>query len=210
MAYDGLLFDFDGVLADSEGLHYRCWTEILAPLAIPLSWETYCANCIGITDRAMLEVLAAQTDPPRDVEDLWQYYPAKKALFRERALAAPPIAAETRSLLADLMPLPLAVVTSSGAAEVVPVLEKAGILAFFQQIVTGDDVANRKPHPEPYLLAASRMGVKNPLVIEDSEAGEASGRAAGFEVLRLRSPEDLNLSVRSALGTFFAAKKNVN
>lgn len=191
MPFDSILFDFDGVLADSEGVHYECWTEILTPIGIPLSWEAYCNQCIGITDRAMLEVLASQKNPPHDVEDLWQYYPRKKALFREKALANPPISAATRALISQLSGYRLAVVSSSGRAEVEPVLERAGIREYFATVVTGDDVTNRKPHPEPYLLAAERLGVLRPLVVEDSEPGAASGYAAGFSVLRLNSPHEL-------------------
>lgn len=191
MSFDSILFDFDGVLADSEGVHFECWTTILAPLGIPLTWEAYCANCIGITDRAMLEVLASQKTPPHDVEDLWQYYPKKKALFREKAYANPPIPPATRTLLRELTGYRLAVVSSSGRAEVEPVLERAGILDCFAAIITGDDVKNRKPHPEPYLLAAERLGVSRPLVVEDSEPGAAAGHAAGFSVLKLSSPYDL-------------------
>lgn len=201
MLFDSILFDFDGVLADSEGVHFECWTTILAPLGIPLTWEAYCANCIGITDRAMLEVLAAQKNPPHDVEDLWQYYPKKKALFREKAYANPPIPPATRTFLRELSNYQLAVVSSSGRAEVEPVLERAGVRDCFATIVTGDDVKNRKPHPEPYLLAAERLGVSRPLVVEDSDPGAAAGRAAGFEVLKIHDPYTLPsvlLSVLSA------------
>ncbi len=192
LPFDSILFDFDGVLADSEGVHFECWTAILSPLGIPLTWEAYCANCIGITDRAMLEVLAAQKNPPHDVEDLWQYYPKKKALFREKAYANPPIPQATRDMLRGLTDYRLAVVSSSGRAEVEPVLERAGIRDCFATIVTGDDVQNRKPHPEPYLLAAQRLGVSRPLVVEDSEPGAAAGRAAGFHVLKLHDPYALS------------------
>jgi beta-phosphoglucomutase len=198
-SFDSILFDFDGVLADSEGVHFECWTAILGPLGIPLSWESYCANCIGITDRSMLEVLASQKTPPHDVEDLWQYYPKKKALFREKAYANPPIPGATRELLRTLTAYKLAVVSSSGRAEVEPVLERAGIHDCFVTIVTGDDVKNRKPHPEPYLLAAERLGAKRPLVVEDSEPGAAAGIAAGFSVLRLQSPYDLPTALLRAL-----------
>lgn len=191
MSFDSILFDFDGVLADSEGVHFDCWTAILTPLGIPLTWEAYCANCIGITDRAMLEVLAKQKNPPHDVEDLWQYYPKKKALFREKAYANPPIPQSTRDLLRQLEGFQLAVVSSSGRAEVEPVLERAGIRDCFATVVTGDDVTNRKPHPEPYLLAAERLGVTRPLVVEDSEPGAAAGLAAGFQVLKLENPYEL-------------------
>ena len=199
MLFDSILFDFDGVLADSEGVHFECWTTILTPLGIPLTWEAYCANCIGITDRAMLEVLAKQKTPPHDVEDLWQYYPKKKALFREKAYANPPIPPATRALLRELDGLKLAVVSSSGRAEVEPVLERAGVRDCFATIVTGDDVTNRKPHPEPYLLAAERLGVTRPLVVEDSEPGAAAGHAAGFQVLKLENPYELAETLRKVL-----------
>jgi len=199
MLFDSILFDFDGVLADSEGVHFECWTAILGPLGIPLTWEAYCANCIGITDRAMLEVLAAQKNPPHDVEDLWQYYPKKKALFREKAYANPPIPPATRTLLRELSHYQLAVVSSSGRAEVEPVLERAGIRDCFATIVTGDDVKNRKPHPEPYLLAAERLGVSRPLVVEDSEPGAAAGHAAGFQVLKIQDPYTLPTVLLSVL-----------
>lgn len=197
--YDSILFDFDGVLADSEGVHFECWTAILTPLGIPLTWEAYCNQCIGITDRAMLEVLASQKTPPHDVEDLWQYYPKKKALFREKAYANPPISPETRTLIRELGDYRLAVVSSSGRAEVEPVLERAGILDCFSVVVTGEDVKNRKPDPEPYLLAASRLGVSRPLVVEDSLPGIAAGRAAGFSVLHLKSPAELSIALLQAL-----------
>jgi len=199
MKFDSILFDFDGVLADSEGVHFECWTAILNPLGIPLTWEAYCANCIGITDRDMLEVLARQKDPPHDVEDLWQYYPKKKALFREKAYANPPIPESTRTLLRELSGFKLAVVSSSGRAEVEPVLERAGIRDCFTTIITGEDVKNRKPHPEPYLLAAERLGVNRPLVVEDSVPGAAAGHAAGFSVLKLESPYELPEALRRHL-----------
>jgi len=199
MIFDSILFDFDGVLADSEPVHFECWTAILGPLGIPLTWEAYCAECIGITDRAMLEVLARQKDPPHDVEDLWQYYPRKKALFREKAYANPPIPEATRALIRTLSNYRLGVVSSSGRAEVEPVLERAGIRGCFETLVTGEDVANRKPHPEPYLLAAERLGVRRPLVVEDSDPGVAAGRAAGFSVLHLKSPFDLPAALSEVL-----------
>ena len=55
----------------------------------------------------------------------------------------------------------------------------------------GSDVTRHKPAPEPYLLAASRLGVERALVLEDSAAGIASGRAAGFEVLTVRHPSEV-------------------
>ena len=199
LPYDAILFDFDGVLADSEALHYACWVEILTAHGIDLTWDNYQTNCIGITDRAMLEVLRQQVDPPYDIDLLWPEYPRKKALFREKAAAKPPIAASTKELILSLAGQPIAVVSSSGRAELTPVLESAGLLACFKTLVCFEDVTLLKPHPEPYLEGARRLGARNPLVIEDSDAGVASGQAAGFNVLRLEHPDQLAEKLRDHL-----------
>jgi len=88
-------------------------------------------------------------------------------------------------LLDSLDGYKLALVSSTSRAELEPVLRRAGILDRFQTLVCSEDVTNFKPHPEPYLVAAARLGVSRGLVVEDSEAGVASGRAAGFEVLHI-------------------------
>lgn len=59
---------------------------------------------------------------------------------------------------------------------------------------------NFKPSPEPYLLAAERLGARQPLVVEDSDAGVAAGRAAGFEVLRVTEVGKVGREVRERLG----------
>jgi HAD superfamily hydrolase (TIGR01509 family) len=81
-----------------------------------------------------------------------------------------------------------------------PPLVRSGIRQYFQLLVTGEDVQNFKPSPEPYLLAAERLGARRPLVIEDSDAGVASGQAAGFEVLRVSSVEAVGREVLERLG----------
>jgi len=196
-AYDSVLFDFDGVLADTEPIHWACWREILAPLGIELPWDVYCGNCIGVVDTDMLSFLA--TLGPTTAESLRPHYPRKKELFRTRVLEATPCAAETVELVRSLTDYRLAVVTSSGRQEVEPVLERAGIRECFSAMVFGGDVKRHKPAPEPYLLAASRLGANRPLVVEDSEAGVASARAAGFDVIRVGCSAEVPVAVRSTL-----------
>lgn len=190
--FEAILLDFDGVLADTEPLHWACWSEVLAPLGIVLSWEFYQDHCIGIDDRDMLRVLASQASPPRPWDDLWALYPAKKKLFRERTLAAPPFDPELDAFLGRLhREYKLAVVTSSSCAEIEPLLEAGGLRRHFDALVGGESVAHHKPAPDPYLLGAARLGVRKALVVEDSAAGIASGRAAGFEVLVVEHPADV-------------------
>jgi HAD superfamily hydrolase (TIGR01509 family) len=124
----------------------------------------------------------------------------KQALLRQGLEEAQPVLPDTVQLLEDLFKLyRLAVVSSSYRSEVEPPLIRAGILQYFQFLITGEDVQNFKPSPEPYLLAAKRLGVQRPLVIEDSDAGVAAGRAAGFEVLRVSATDKVAAEVRDYL-----------
>jgi HAD superfamily hydrolase (TIGR01509 family) len=124
----------------------------------------------------------------------------KQDLFRQGMASSEPFLPETVELLQELCrSYPLAVVSSSYRSEVEPPLVRAGIRALFQMLICGDDVQHFKPSPEPYLLAAEWMGSRRPLVIEDSDAGVAAGRAAGFEVLRVRRVEELAREVREYL-----------
>ena len=189
--YDSILFDFDGVLADTEPIHWACWNEILAPLEIKLSWETYSANCIGVQDRDMLWFLATQSPRAITVESLDPFYTRKRDLFRGRVIEANPCPPATVEFVRSLAEYRLAVVTSSGRREVEPVLERAGFLTPWSAMVFGEDVERHKPAPDPYLLAASRLGATRPLVVEDSTSGVASARAAGFDVLRVTSSSEM-------------------
>lgn len=191
--FDAILFDFDGVLADTEPIHCACWAEALAPLGISLDWETYQREFVGLDDREMARILAARCHPPRPWEELWENaYPAKRTLFRARTAAAPPFPPGLRPFLDGLDgKYKLAVVTSSSSAEIQPILAAGGLLPCFQTLVGGESVARHKPAPEPYLLAAERLGARSPLVVEDSPAGIASGQAAGFEVLAVSNPMDV-------------------
>jgi beta-phosphoglucomutase len=199
-AFDSILFDFDGVLLDTEPEHCRCWAEVLSPLGVTLTWEFYRDFCIGIDDREMLRMMASQSDPPRDWTQLWAQYPAKQSVFRARMEKSPPFHESLAGLLAELHGgYRLAVVSSSSTNEIEPLLVTGGLRGYFQTIVGGGDVKKHKPEPEPYLLAAERLGVKNPLVVEDSAAGIASGRAAGFEVLAISHPSKVPELVRAFL-----------
>jgi HAD superfamily hydrolase (TIGR01509 family) len=70
-------------------------------------------------------------------------------------------------------------------------LEAGGLRRYFDTLVCARDALRHKPAPDPYLLAAERLAARTALVVEDSEAGIASGRAAGFEVLEVRTPADV-------------------
>src|ERR1700728_1172210 len=193
MTFDSNLFDFDGVLADTEPIHYQCWLEVLAPFGIQPTWDFYQRECIGISDRLMVERIST----PALFDLIWPKYAAKQALFRHKLTLKSPFLVETATLVSDLSPhYKLAVVSSSGRTEVEPPIVRAGLRDDFPAMVCGREAGNLKPSPAPYLHAAELLGATRPLVVEDSAAGEASGRAAGFEVLRVASAESVPAELR--------------
>jgi HAD superfamily hydrolase (TIGR01509 family) len=199
-AYDAVLFDFDGVLIDSEPLQYACWMEVLREFRIEVTLDQYLERWVGVADSLMLEDLARLAHPPVDAATLARFHPAKKELYRWRSLIAPAWAPGLGGFLASLAGYKLAVVTSSGRGEVAPLLEAGGIRGFFGAEIYGNETPRLKPAPDPYLRAAEALGARRPLVVEDSDAGVASARAAGFDFVRVRAPGEVAAAVRERLG----------
>ena len=190
MSWDALLFDFDGVLADTEPVHHACWNQVLEPFGIRFDWETYRRECVGISDRALAVRYGVGLPEVK----------RKQALFRARLEQEPPFHQATLDLIREIQEhYPLAIVSSSYRQEVEPPVERAGIRPYFRTILCGQDVERLKPAPDPYLKAAGLLSASRPLVIEDSDAGVASGEAAGFEVLRVSAPDAMPRELRALL-----------
>jgi beta-phosphoglucomutase len=198
--YEAILFDFDGVLIDSEPVHFGCWADVLQPLGIQFDWDLYQKHCIGLDDRKLLNFLCHLKNPPLSLDHIWvTQYPSKQQMFVKKMTSSPPFPATVVELLKSLSDYKLSVVTSSGRSEVEPVLEAGGIRPLFQAVVCAEDVTRHKPAPDPYLLAAKLLDIKSAVVVEDSDAGLQSARAAGFDVIQVRSPEETAQAVLSRL-----------
>ena len=115
----------------------------------------------------------------------------RNEIMRDMCISVPPIHEATIELLHSLKGYRLGLVTSSARFDVEPVLRAAGVFKCFEAVVFGDDVERHKPAPDPYLLLGSRLDVKTGLVFEDSDAGIASARQAGFVVIPIVDPADL-------------------
>lgn len=195
---EALVFDYDGVIADTEPLHWRSWAALLARYDIQLGWEEYCRIGQGVSDAELFRHFGAQMRPAH-AREFSQQNQERKQMVREWSLAEIPIPQETIELLGTLGDYRVGLVTSSEQADVEPVLRAAQIKSRFVAMVFGGEPAQPKPSPAPYLLIAQRLGVKTGNAFEDSEPGLASARAAGFTAVKIARPSDLTKIVMQCI-----------
>ncbi len=186
-----LLFDFDGVLADTEPLHFQCWRDLLLTKGIHLDWDYYQTKCIGISDRQMLSTLDKIGPIVYSIDELMPLYILKKKAFRDLTAQKRVVPQAAVDALTVCHEYRLAVVTSSGRTEIEPILLREGVLPLLGAAVYGNEVKALKPDPEPYRLAMDRLGATRAIAFEDSAAGIASARAAGCQVVEVTHPADL-------------------
>jgi beta-phosphoglucomutase len=196
---DTLIFDYDGVIADTEPLHWRAWADILEPRGIHFTWDKYCEIGRGVHDAQILVTLAGHVKDSSLLSGLEGQIAACNEAIRDMCINAPPIHKATIELLLSLKSYQLGLVTSSVKSEVEPVLRAAGVFECFDAAVFGNDVERHKPAPDPYILLGKLLGVKTGLAFEDSSAGIASARQAGFEVIPVADPAELPQIVHRAI-----------
>ena len=188
---DTLIFDYDGVIADTEPLHWRSWARVLEPLGVQFTWEQYCEFGRGVHDARMIQSLRERLHEPEILRGLEEQNALRKDIMRELCISDPPIHKGTVEMLLSLKGFRLGLVTSSARSEVEPILQAAGVYQCFDARVFGEDVERHKPAPDPYLLLGSQMGISAGLVFEDSAAGIMSAQQAGYTVIPVTEPDQL-------------------
>ncbi|NTV54917.1 MAG: HAD family phosphatase [Candidatus Moranbacteria bacterium] len=178
--FQAVVFDMDGVIVDSERLHLRANREIALRhgMSVPAdAWE----DIFGMKSVDGFRMIRDRFGTGQ--EDIDRLVTEKRQRFLELANDNLTLVPEVRTFIdfcrADIGKIGLA--TSALLSVQMPTLDRFGLSDMFDAIVMGDDVTHGKPHPEPYLLAASRLGVDPDtcLVIEDAENGIRSAKAAG-------------------------------
>lgn len=171
----------DGVLVDSEPLHGRAWTEVLAPLGVPLA-DLWYVEYVGIPDHTLADRMSGtHTLPLSRAQLLAQKRGIYQSLIPRELKAFPGVL----DGVLRLNGVAKAIATSSCRSDVTRCLTATQLLDHFSVIVSGDDVSHHKPDPIPYLRAAELLGVAPAecIVVEDSPAGVASARSAGCTVV---------------------------
>jgi beta-phosphoglucomutase len=198
-----VVFDFDGVIVDTEPLHLAAFRAVLAPEGIEMTDEEYWESYLGYDDRDAITAAlagAGRDATPEVVERLM----ARKA---ERFLDAvrggvplfPGVAAFVRAAAARG---PLAIASGALRREIELILDGVGLRSAFAAIVSAEDVQRGKPDPEAYVLALRALRRTRPdlapadcLAVEDSAAGVRAAKDAGMRCVAVT-----NSSAATALG----------
>lgn len=184
------IFDFDGVLVNSEPLHFEAQRVALAPEGIHIDLDEYNSHYLAYDDREGARIALERHGIPFDATRVETVARRKAEAFQELMARVPffPGAKElVRALEAEV---PLAIASGALRGEIEAILAREGLRDAFVAVVGAEDVAQGKPHPEPYLRALSHLRTRFPdvgpedcVVFEDSMAGIAAARAAGMRVV---------------------------
>ena len=146
-----IVFDFDGVIADSERLHLRAYQEVLAPEGITMSNEDYFARYLGYDDVGVFKALGRDHDVPMDEHRVSELIARKGQRYESLAAAGEMLFPGAADFIrAAAAAVPIAIASGALTHEIEEVLERAGLRPLFPVIVGADQTEHSKPHPDPY------------------------------------------------------------
>jgi beta-phosphoglucomutase len=188
-----MIFDFDGVIADTEPLHFAGFRQTLGEIGISLTESDYYANYLGYDDRGcFIAALAAHqhsTDPFALTQLMQRKAHAYLESVKDHLVIFPGVREFVREAAAAY---PLAIASGALRHEIEMILEQAGLRKEFLHITSAEDVTRGKPDPQPFLQALNGLNrqrreqaitAESCLVIEDSIPGIRGAKTAGMNVL---------------------------
>lgn len=185
-----VLFDFDGVLVDSEPLHYRAMRDALLPEGIVVDEASYAREYLAYDDRGAIRLALERHGRPAGRADV-ERAAARKARLFEALMPEIAFFPGAQRLARELArEVPLAIASGALSVEIEAMLRAGGVRDAFSAVVGADQVTHGKPDPEPYIQAMRAVASLAPgllpsdcLVFEDSMPGIAAALAAGMKVV---------------------------
>ena len=187
-----IIFDFDGVIADTEPFHFAGFRQTLAEIGIRLTASDYYANYLGYDDRGCFIAALTAHQHPTDPSALAQLMQRKAHAYLESVKDHLVIFPGVREFVREAAAYPLAIASGALRHEIEVILEKAGLRKEFLHITSAEDVTRGKPDPQPFLHALNALNRQcreqaitagSCLVIEDSIPGIRGAKTAGMKVL---------------------------
>jgi beta-phosphoglucomutase len=191
-----VVFDFDGVIVNTEPLHFAAFREILEAKGLAFNWEEYVSHYLGFDDRNVFKEAFKRGGRILRGAKLSELIQAKAQVFQRLAEEKgvrpfPGVVSLIKSLAKKV---PLALCSGAVKSDIEPILRKLHFDRVFDVIVTAEDVLASKPNPASYVLALKRLAKAFPankfvadccVAIEDTPAGINAARGAGLLVLAL-------------------------
>ncbi|MEI6890829.1 MAG: HAD family phosphatase [Pontiella sp.] len=190
-----VIFDFDGIIVDSEPMHFKAFNEVLKSKKIEMSWEDYCETYIGFDDRAAFGTVFKANQVKISSKEINLLIEEKAAVFQKYILngEAKPLPGAVELIKSIPVRLPVALCSGALREDIDPILKNLGLSDAFTVIVTAEDTPKSKPDPAPYLLTCKKLGIDDPataIAIEDTPAGIISAKGAGLKVLAVTNSYD--------------------
>ena len=218
-----VVFDFDGVLVDSEPLHFESLRHTLGGYGVQIDEQEYLESYVAYDDREALRIAFERHGRPADPGSVERAARLKAKQFAG-LIGQVELLPGVRELIGSLRAeVPLAIASGALTAEIEQILGAVGLREAFEAIVGADQVSRSKPDPAPYAEAVARLGGRVPglgpgdcLAFEDSIAGIASAREAGLRVVAVANtfpPERLSTAhhvLDSLLGLDAAAARRLH
>ncbi len=208
-----VIFDFDGVISDSEPCHFAATNEVLKDFGAQISKEQYYAEYLGFTDYELFEAVRDRHKADYKDVSIARLVEKKAAAFEKLIKQIDHLIDGVAELIGQLKNNKIKIAINSGAclADIKIMLAGSSIENSFDVIVSADDVERGKPHPEGYLTALEKLNVVSGsmiqagqcVVIEDSRWGIISAKKAGMKVIAVTNSypadelNDANLVVDS-------------
>lgn len=199
-----VMFDFDGVISDSEPAHYEMFRQVFEAEGIVVTWPTYCEKYLGYDDQDVARHVLTDFGQAFDDARIAEICEKKKQAFADHIKNHCVILPGVQELLDDLRSAQVPCSICSGAlrSEILEILKMAELGDYFQLVVAADDVEKSKPDPQGYLMCLEQTNQKlghNPvigthecIIIEDSMWGIQAASAAGIHCVAVTTsyPKD--------------------